>query len=394
MFNAYKKITFIIRAIFLNNMFKISSQDKEARAGTLKTRHGIVKTPFFMPIATKGTPKAVSPKDLEEIGTEAIIANAFVLHLKPGLDILQKFNGIHRFMKWDKTIFTDSGGFQILSKAFLHKADEKGVHFKNPYDGSIKFFTPEDIMEIEKAIGSDVAMALDYVPHYGNNEEYIAECTRITHLWAERCVKSHSDKKQLLFGICQGGTFKELREKSCKFINKLDFDGIALGGLGIGEGREIMYNTIKFSTKHLDKEKPRYLMGVGSPEDIVTSVELGVDAFDSRFPTMNARHGGIFTSKGKINIEKAMYRDEEEPLDENCKCPVCKNYSKAFLHHLYRTHEPIKERYGSIHNLYFIQNLMKNLRKSIEKNEFKDFKKEFFTNYKLNEKKVTKFTYG
>ncbi len=375
-------------------MFKIISEENDARSGKLKTKHGTIETPFFMPIATKGTAKQVSSEELKQLGSEAIIANAFILHLKPGLEVLNKFKGLHKFMNWDKVIFTDSGGFQILSKSFLHSADEKGVYFKNPFDNSKNFFTPESIMEIEKQIGADVAMALDFVPHYGNNKDYIAECTRITHLWAERCIKSHDSNKQLLFGICQGGTFKELREKSSKFINSLDFDGIALGGLGIGEGRELMYNTVKLSVKHLDENKPRYLMGIGSPEDLLEAISLGIDCFDSRFPTMNARHGGIFTSKGKINIEKAEYKYDTYPLDEDCKCYTCKNFSKAYIHHLYKTYEPIRDRYGNIHNLFFIQNLIKNVRKAIKNNEFKDFKKEFFRNYKLNKNKQTKFTYS
>jgi queuine tRNA-ribosyltransferase len=346
-----------------------------------------------MPIATKGTAKQVSPDELKGLGTEAIISNAFVLYLKPGMDIIKQFKGIHNFMKWNKVIFTDSGGFQILSKTFLHSADDKGVYFKNPFEGKKEFFTPENIIKIEETIASDVAMALDFVPHYGNNKEYIANCTKRTHLWAERCIKSHEDKKQLLFGICQGGTFKDLREKSARFINNLDFDGIALGGLGIGEGRDLMANAIKFSTKNIDKEKPRYLMGVGSPEDIIDGIKLGIDCFDSRFPTMNARHGGIFTSKGKINIEKACYKSDEKPLDENCRCYVCKNYSKAFIHHLYKTYEPIKDRYGNIHNLFFIQNLIKECRKAIKDNEFESFRKKFFKEYKLNKNKKTEFNY-
>lgn len=374
-------------------MFKLTTEDYEARIGKLKTNHGTIETPFFMPIATKGTAKQVSNDELKQIGTEAIIANAFILYLKPGLDIIKKFKDIHKFMKWDKVIFTDSGGFQILSKTFLHEANDKGVHFKNPFNGSRKFFMPEDIIKIQEEIGADVAMALDFVPHFKNTKEDIAECTRITHLWAERCIKSHKNSKQLLFGICQGGTFKDLREKSTKFINNLDFDGVALGGLGIGEGRENMFNTIKFSMKFIDKEKPRYLMGVGSPEDVIEAISAGIDCFDSRFPTMNARHGGIFTSKGKINIERSIYRDDENPLDENCKCYTCKNFSRAYIHHLYRTYEPIRDRYGNIHNLFFLQNMINECKKAIKNSEFKDFKKEFLKNYKINNKKESKFTY-
>src|SRR3989344_1303092 len=245
-------------------MFKLTSEDSGARLGKLKTKSGIINTPFFMPIATKGSVKQLSPEDLKSINTEAIIANAFVLSLKPGMEVINKFKGIHKFMKWDKTIFTDSGGFQILSKSFLHKHNDQGVYFKNPFDGNKSFFKPEDIIKIEEEIGADVAMALDFVPHYGNTKEYISECTRITHLWAEKCVKSHEDKKQLLFGICQGGTFKDLREKSAKFINSLDFDGVAFGGLGIGEGRDLMFKSISYGNKFIEDNKPRYLMGVGS----------------------------------------------------------------------------------------------------------------------------------
>ncbi len=374
-------------------MFNIIAEDSEARFGKLKTKHGTVETPFFMPIATKGTAKQVSHSELKTIGSDIIITNAFILYLKPGLEVIRKFKGIHKFMNWDKSIFTDSGGFQILSKSFLHQADDKGVYFKNPFDGTKKFFTPEDIIKIEEEIGSDVAMTLDFVPHYGNTKEYIAECTRITHLWAKRCLESHTDSHQLLFGICQGGTFKDLREKSSKFISSLDFDGIALGGLGIGEGSKSMYSTIKMSIKLIDKNKPRYLMGVGSPEDILESVSLGIDCFDSRFPTMNARHGGIFTNNGKINIEKSIYKSDESPLDKNCRCYTCKNFSKAYIHHLYRTYEPIKDRYGNIHNLFFIQNLIKQIRKAIKNNEFNEFKKEFFENYKINKNKNSRFTY-
>ncbi len=374
-------------------MFKLTAEDSGGRIGKIKTRHGTVKTPFFMPIATKGTAKQVSQEELKELGSEAIIANAFVLYLKPGLDVIRKFKGIHKFMKWDKTIFTDSGGFQILSKTFLHKYTDEGVYFKNPFDGSKKFFRPEDIIKVEEEIGADVAMALDFVPHYGNTKEYISECTRITHLWAERCLRAHEDKKQLLFGICQGGTFKDLREKSAKFINNLDFDGVALGGLGIGEGRELMFKTVKNSSRFIDKDKPRYLMGVGSPEDVLDAVSAGIDCFDSRFPTMNARHGGIFTNKGKINIERAEFKLDESPLDEGCKCYTCKRFTKAYVHHLYRTYEPIRDRYGNIHNLFFIQNLVKNCRKAIKNNEFNDFKKEFLKNYKVNKNKKSVFTY-
>jgi len=375
-------------------MFTINSEENSARTGKFETKSGIVKTPFFMPIATKGSVKQLNPHEVEELGSEAIISNAFILALKPGLEILRKYNGIHKFMNWNKTIFTDSGGFQILSKSFLHKASDKGVYFKNPYTGEKKFYSPEDVIKIEEEINSDVAMALDFVPHfYGTDKNHISKCVNLTHDWAERCKKSHTYDKQLLFGICQGGTFKDLREKSAEFINSLDFDGNAIGGLCVGEDRSTMMESVKASISKLSKDKIRYLMGVGSPEDILEAISLGADCFDSRFPTMNSRHGGIFTSSGKISIEKVEFKDKEEPLDENCKCYTCKNFSKAFVHHMYKTHEPIAERYGSIHNLTFIQNLIKESRKAIEENYFEKFKKEFLENYKIN-KKNSKFNYS
>ena len=375
-------------------MFTINIDDNSARTGKLKTKAGIIKTPFFMPIATKGSVKQLNPDEVKNIGAEAIISNAFILALKPGLEILRKYNGIHKFINWNKTIFTDSGGFQILSKSFLHKANEKGVHFKNPYTGEKKFYSPEDIMKIEEEINSDVAMALDFVPHYyGTDKEYVAKCVNLTHDWAERCKNAHTYDKQLLFGICQGGVFKDLREKSAEFINSLDFDGNAIGGLCVGEDRNSMFESAKASIDKLDKNKIRYLMGIGSPEDILEAINLGADCFDSRFPTMNSRHGGIFTSSGKISIDKAEFKDKEEPLDINCKCYTCTNFSKAFIHHMYKTHEPIAERYGSIHNLHFIQKLIENSRKTIEENNFEEFKKEFLLKYKF-EKKNSKFNYN
>lgn len=365
-------------------MYKLSTEDGKARLGKLKTRHGTITTPFFMPIATKGTAKQVSMHELKELGTEALISNSFILYLKPGLEVIKHYGGIHKFMNWNGVVFTDSGGFQILSDSFLHKKEEKGVYFKNPYTGKISFFRPEDAMIVQQTIKSDIAMALDDVPHYGTDYNYIIDSMKRTHDWAERCIKSHTDKKQLLFGICQGGTFKDLREKSAKYINSLSFDGVALGGLGIGEGREKMYDSIKASIKNIDKNKARYLMGVGSPEDILEGISLGIDCFDSRFPTMNGRHGSLFTKKGKINIEKKEYEKENAPIDEGCKCFTCKHYTKGFLHHIYRTKEPIAERYGNIHNLYFIQNLIKESRKAIKNGEFNSYRKEFIKNYNKN----------
>lgn len=373
---------------------KDSDSKSAARTGILKTRHGKIQTPFFMPIATKGAFKIMRQEDLTKMGVESLISNSFILYLKPGLEVLDKFKGIHKFMNWNKCIFTDSGGFQVLSKGFLHSLDEKGAVFKNPYTNQKELLRPEDAVQIQQRVGSDVAMALDDVPHYGNDKDYVAEATRITHLWAQRCIDAHTDKKQLLFGICQGGVFKDLREKSAKFIDSLGFDGVALGGLGIGEGRENMYKAVKFAIPKISVDKPKYLMGVGSPEDILESVSLGVDCFDSRYPTQNARHGTLFTKYGNINIEKSVYREDTGPIDAGCNCYVCKNFSRAYIHHITKTKEPIREYLNSIHNLTFIQDLVVDIRKSIEEENFVKFRKEFLKDfYKHGERKGGNFNY-
>lgn len=375
-------------------MFKIIHSDGKARTGVLNTSHGKVKTPFFLPIATKGAFKIMKESDLKKINVEAIIANAFILYMKPGLHVIEHFHGIHKFMHWNKCVFTDSGGFQVLSKEFLVSLDEKGAVFRNPYTGKKELFTPEKAIEIQEIIGSDVAMALDDVPHYGKDREYVSEATRITHLWAERCIKAHSNKKQLLFGICQGGTFKDLREKSAAKINSLGFDGVALGGLGIGEGRENIYKMIKVALAKVDKNKPRYVMGIGSPEDILEAVSLGVDCFDSRYPTQNARHGTLFTKYGNINIEKQIYHRDIGPIDSSCDCYVCKHFSRAYIHHITKTKEPIREYLNSIHNLTFIQNLVVDIRESIKNNEFESFRKEFLKDfYKFGKRTGNTFNY-
>ncbi len=356
-------------------MFKIINKNKEARLGILKTAHGDIETPFFMPVATKGTVKNISPEELETIETKAIISNAFVLYLRPGLETIEKFGGIHKFMNFKRVIFTDSGGFQMLIKGLFVKDTENGILFKNPFTNQKELINPKKAIEIENRINSDVAMALDCVPYYRKDKKYIAEAVRKTHKWAEECKKAHKNKKQLLFGITQGGTYKDLREKSAKFINKLDFDGIALGGLCIGESEKEMHNMIKCSVKHFKEDKPRYLMGVGSPKDLIKAVEWGVDIFDSRFPTKNARHGRLFSKDGYIDIMKNKYKHNESSLD--CDCYFCKNFSLAYLHHLFKVDEKIALRYASLHNLRFIQRLMGDIRTGIRENDLKSVKKEY-----------------
>ena len=358
-------------------MFEITSEDGNARVGKLKTVHGTIKTPFFMPVATKAALKHVSQHELEQIGAEAIIANAFILYLKPGLEVIEKFHGIHNFMKWNKVIFTDSGGFQMLREDFLIKATDEGIHFKSPFDGTKHLITPEKAIEIENRINSDVAMTLDELPHYGNDYEANVKSVKRTHEWAVRCKKAHNNDKQLLFGIAQGSVFRDLREKSMKFIDELDFDGIALGGLCIGESKKEMYEMIDFSIKFASEKKPRYLMGVGSPADVINAIAHGVDVFDSAFPTRNARHNCLFTQKGNIDVAKKIYEKDESPIDEECDCYVCKHFSKAYMGHLIRVGEPLGLRYASIHNLHFVQKTVEKARKYIESNEFEELRKSF-----------------
>jgi len=363
-------------------MFKLIHSDGKARIGRLKTKHGIVETPLFMPVATKGAVKLIDTSELKEMNVQGIISNAFLLSLKPGLDIAKD---LHKFMDWNRVIFTDSGGFQILSMNNVFKGIKKnGINFKNPFNGEEHLLTPEKVMEIQKILGSDVAMALDHMPLYGLDFKKVKEAVEDTHRWAEICLEKKNEK-QLLFGIAQGGIYPELRKKSTEFINSLDFDGVALGGLCIGESKEDMHKMIKLSIP-LIKDKPRYLMGVGSPVELINCIGEGIDVFDSVFPTRNARHGHIITKKGAVNIENSEYRKDFSALDENCKCKVCRKYSKAYINHLFNSTEYLGLRLATYHNLFFIQNLIKEVKKAIKEKNFEKFKKEFIKNYKNEHK--------
>jgi queuine tRNA-ribosyltransferase len=307
-----------------------------------------------------------------------MISNAFLLYLKPGLEVIKKHKGIHKFMKWNGCSFTDSGGFQVLSlNNFKNKFSDKGLIFKSPYDGSLHTLNPKKVMQIEQTIGADVAMCLDQMPLYGHSKKEVQEATLRTHKWAKECLKNHKDKKQLLFGICQGGTFSDLRKQSAKFIGELPFDGFAIGGLAVGEPKEKMHEMVKIATEILPKDKPRYLMGVGSPKEIIECVEQGIDIFDSVWPTRIARHGKVMTKKGSFDIDKNQFRLDISPLDKTCNCKVCKTYTKSYIHHLFKVKEPLAMKLLSYHNLYFIQNLMREIRESIKNNKFEELKKEY-----------------
>ena len=376
--------------------FKITHKDKKtkARVGKLKTRSGVVETPFFMPVATKAAVKYMSQEDIKELGTSAIISNTFILHLTPGEDVIKKLNGIKKFMNLDSRIInvTDSGGFQMYSPSLYIKSTNKGVWFRNPINKQKLFITPEKDMEIQLDIGSDIAMCLDKMPMPSDPREKILEAVERTSDWAKRCKLQH-DKiqgkvkkkdKQLLFGICQGGVDKKLRAQSAMEIAEIDFNGYAIGGLALGEPKELEYDMIKISKKHFPESKPCYLMGAGEPLELLEAIEKGVDMFDSRYPTQGARRGMIFTSKGKINLFNSKFSLDKSPLDKNCKCKVCKNkkYTKAYIRYQLKHEESIGRHLATYHNLYFLINLMSESRKAIKKAKFSEFKKNFERNYK------------
>lgn len=367
-------------------MFRILAEQGKARYGILKIKTGSYETPFFMPVATKVSVKYINSKDLEEIGIKTIIANGLILFLRPGLEVIKKHKGIHNFMNFKECIFTDSGGFQILNKAFLIKSDHNGAYFRSPFDGKRYFLTPEEDIKIQEAIGADVMMALDNVPHYGTSKEHIKDCVCLTTKWAKRCKDTHKSK-QLLFGITQGGIYKDLRGLSTKQIVSLDFDGIALGGLCIGEERKDMYKMIDLSKRIIPKDKPIYIMGVGTPHDIIECVSKGIDIFDSRLPARNARHGNLFTKNGAIDITKKKYLKDIKPIEKDCQCFTCRNYSKAYISYLLKQNEGSGLRLATIHNLYFINRLMGKLREEIKKGTFDKFKKTFLKTYKFKEER-------
>jgi len=357
-------------------MFKINFESDGARGGILQTKSGEFETPFFMPAATMGSGKCITTDDYNSVGLKNIICNALVLSMMPGNDVVRDNGGIHKFINFPGCIFTDCGGFQ-MSRSMYKGKTSKGLHFVNPFNETKVVITPERIMNIHQDIGSDVAMALDDMAPYGATREEYISALKNTHRWQEQSKKFHTDSKQLLFGIVQGGFQMDLRRISAHFIDSLDFDGVAIGGLAIGEPTTEMYKVLRNVLPIIDKDKPRYVMGLGSPLDIVEAVSQGVDCFDSVYPTKNARNGTLFTSKGNIDITKIKYARDMSPIDSTCDCFVCKHYSKAYMHHLMRIKEPSGKRFRSYHNLYFMQRLIERVRLAIKENSFEKFKKDF-----------------
>ncbi len=375
-------------------MFNLLKTSSTARRGTLKTAHGDIQTPFFMTVGTVGAIKGLVPDEIRELGGQVILSNTYHLHLRPGEDLVEKAGGLHKFMNWDGPILTDSGGYQIFSLTGIRKIKDDGVEFKSHIDGKKIFLTPEKCIEIQQKLGVDIMMCLDECPAHTADRRYIEKSLELTTEWARRCQTFASRKrngrifapqtngvKPHLFGIVQGGMHPDLREKSAKQLIEIGFDGYAIGGLSVGESNKLMYEMLDTTIPHLPKDKPRYLMGVGTPENILEAVERGIDMFDCVLPTRNARHGYIFTSQGIVRLKKSEFKDDFTPLDPECDCYVCKNYTKAYLHHLFRAGEILSHRLNTYHNIAFYLNLMKNIRKAIEEDKFAEFKDEFLRKY-------------
>jgi len=356
-----------------------------ARLGKLHTPHGTVDTPIFMPVGTQATVKTMSPDELYEIGAGIILSNTYHLWLRPGHDIIQEAGGLHRFMNWKNPILTDSGGFQVFSLSDLREIKEEGVYFRNHLNGDKLFLSPEKSIEIQNALGADIITAFDYCPPYPATYEYMKQSVERTSRWAERCLKAHKNvNKQGLFGIVQGGAYEELRKQSAQDLVSLDFPGYAIGGLSVGEPKEVMYRMLEYTTPLLPADKPRYLMGVGSPDSLIDGVIRGIDMFDCVLPTRIARNGTCMTSEGRLVIRNAKYARDFRPIDENCGCKVCKTYTRAYIRHLIKANETFGFRLTTYHNLYFLLNLMRQIREAIFNDNLLTFREEFFERYGFN----------
>lgn len=362
-------------------LIKTDSRTK-ARRGRVTTPHGVIETPVFMPVGTAATVKAMRPEEIKELGAEIILSNTYHLYLRPGHDVVKAAGGLHKFMNWDRPILTDSGGFQVFSLGAMRKIREEGVEFRSHIDGSKHMLSPEKSMEVQNALGSDIIMAFDECAPYPADRKYVKDSLERTTRWLKRCKEYHKNtEKQSLFGIMQGGMYKDLRRESAEQIVELDLPGYAIGGLSVGEPKEIMYDIMDDCVDYLPKDKPRYLMGVGSPDCLFEGVERGIDMFDCVLPTRIARHGMAMTSQGRVNIKNAKYERDFSPLDPECDCYTCRNYSRAYLRHLFKADEILSSMLMTTHNLHFLVNTMKNIRKAIEEDRFLEYKREFYDCY-------------
>ena len=357
--------------------FTLHKQDGLARRGTVSLIHGEVQTPAFMPVGTYGTVKAMSPLELKEINAHIVLGNTFHLWLRPGLDVIAAHGGLHKFMGWDGPILTDSGGFQVWSLGALRKITEEGVKFRSPINGDSCFLTPEESMRIQKVLNSDIVMIFDECTPYPATHSEANDSMQLSLRWARRSKDAHAGNENALFGIIQGGMFEDLRDISLAGLTSIDFDGYAIGGLSVGEPKEDMLRILAHTAPKMPQNKPRYLMGVGTPEDLVAAVSQGIDMFDCVMPTRNARNGWLFTQYGDIKIKNAGYKSDTQPLDADCGCYTCSNFSRAYLHHLHKVGEILGARLNTIHNLHYYQELMAGMRSSIEAGAFEAFKLEF-----------------
>lgn len=352
-----------------------------ARYGILHTPHGDVEVPMFMPVGTLATVKSLSPEELKACGAGVILSNTYHLSLRPGADVVEKAGGLHKFMNYDGPILTDSGGFQVFSLAERRKISEEGVTFKNHLNGAKTFFSPEIAIGIEEKLGADIIMSFDECPPYPVTYEYMKNSVERTLRWAKRGKDAHKRKDQALFGICQGGEFPDLRKMCAEELSKMDFDGYSIGGTSIGEPKDVMFKMVSYTVPYLPYDKPRYLMGVGSIDYILEGIAMGVDMFDCVLPTRIARHGALMTSKGRVNIRDLKYETDFSPLDDECDCYTCKNYTRSYLRHLYKCDETFGKRLLSLHNIRFLIHMMEEARKAIQEDRFGDFKDEFIKKY-------------
>lgn len=358
----------------------------KARLGVLHTPHGDIETPVFMPVGTQATVKTMTPEELKEIGAKIILSNTYHLYLRPGHEVIKKAGGLHKFMNWDRAILTDSGGFQVFSLGPLRKITEEGVEFRSHLDGSIHFLTPEKVIEIENALGADIIMSFDECAPYPADYDYVKNSMEMTLRWAKRGKEAHKNtEKQALFGIVQGGTYDDLRRECANRLVDMDFPGYSIGGLSVGEEKELMYHVVDYTTDLLPQDKPRYLMGVGSPDDLIEGVIRGVDMFDCVLPTRMARNGTVLTSSGRLIVRDAPHAEEFIPLDSECDCYACKNFSRAYIRHLFKANEILAARLATIHNLRFLTKLMEDIREAIKQDKLLEFKSQFYKKYGYKE---------
>ena len=374
----------------MNHNFRLiqTCPQSEARAGELLTPHGAVPTPVFLPVGSQGAVKTLTPEEVKALGINMVLANTYHLYLRPGIGVIEKLGGLHKFMAWDRAILTDSGGYQIFSLAPLRRVSDEGVIFRSHIDGSQHHITPELIVQYQESLGADIIMALDECPAYDDSLEKVEEATERTHRWAERCQKAHQRRDQALYAIVQGGIFPQLRRQSAEYLTSLDFPGYAIGGLSLGEPKEVTLAMIEETVALLPESKPRYLMGVGSPEDIIEAIARGCDIFDSALPTRVARNGALFTWQGRHNISNAAYSQMEQPVVPGCNCYTCRNFSAAYLHHLFGCDELLAYRLATIHNLGFITDFMAKIRGAIEDGTFRSFKDNFLANYQPTDEQI------